>query len=110
MQGPRAANDLLVSRVAADDVDPDRDRFLALVGDDDPLPDLGGVGVALGDRRAGTGLVLGLGGGTALAPLGGGLLAVGKPLRGTLVDRNDRRRRPVRQASLDSRAPIRTEP
>src|SRR5215467_9528164 len=41
VEGPRAADDLLVGRVAADDVDPHGDRFLALVGDDDPLPDLG---------------------------------------------------------------------
>src|SRR6185295_14307003 len=43
VQGPRAADDLLVGRVTAHDVDPDGDRFLALVGDDDPLADLGRV-------------------------------------------------------------------
>src|SRR5262245_1703055 len=45
VQRPRAADDLLVGRVPADDVDPDGDRFLPLVGDDDPLADLGRVGL-----------------------------------------------------------------
>src|SRR5215204_5972023 len=62
VQRPRAAHDLLVSRVAADDVDPHRDRFLALVGDDHALADLGRVGVALRRRRSRAGLVLCLGG------------------------------------------------
>src|SRR5262249_15018440 len=68
MKRPRAADDLLVGRVAADDVDADGDRFLALVGDDDALPDLGGIGVVLGGGGAGAGgPALGLGGGALLA-------------------------------------------
>src|SRR6476620_6008731 len=51
----RAAHDLLVSAVTAGDVDADRDRFVALAGDDDPLTDLGGVRLALRRRGAGPG-------------------------------------------------------
>src|SRR6478735_3096622 len=60
VQRARAADDLLVSRVTAGKVDPDRDRFVAFVGDDDALPGLGRVGVALGRRGAGAGGALGL--------------------------------------------------
>src|SRR5689334_14942340 len=59
----RAADDLLVSAVAAGDVDADGDRFVALAGDDDPLSHLGRVGLALGRRRTGAGAVSRLGGG-----------------------------------------------
>src|SRR5215218_8084458 len=63
----RAANDLLVGAVAAGGVDADRDRFVALAGDDDPLPQLGRVGVALRRRGAGAGGALGLRGLALLA-------------------------------------------
>src|SRR6185312_10589418 len=76
VQRARAADDLLVSRVTASEVDPNRDRFLAFVGDDDALAGLGRVGVALGGRRAGLCLAfLGLGGSPLLAPFVGLLLA-----------------------------------
>src|SRR4051794_16970163 len=39
-QGARAADDLLVGRMAAGDIDSHRDRLLRLVGDDDALADL----------------------------------------------------------------------
>src|SRR5882757_7261616 len=60
VQRARAADDLLVGAVAAGDFDLHGDRLVALVGDDDALPDLGRVGVALGLRRAGAGDPLGL--------------------------------------------------
>src|SRR5829696_3061994 len=85
VQRPRAAHDLLVGGVAADDVDPHRDRLLALVGDDDALADLGRVRVALGGSCAGPGLVLGLRGGTGPAPGRGRGPAVGETLRGPLL-------------------------
>src|SRR5680860_1199353 len=68
MQRARTAHDLLVGRVAPRRVNPHRDRFLAFVGDDDPLPHLGGVGVMLGHRRPRPGALLGLGGSPFLAP------------------------------------------
>src|SRR5215218_938833 len=49
----RAADDLLVSAVAAGDVDANGDRLVALAGDDDPLPHLGRVGLLLGRLGAG---------------------------------------------------------
>src|ERR1041385_1926594 len=85
VQRPRAADDLLVGGMATDDVDLDRDRFFALVGDDDPLADLGRVRVALGRRRAGAGLVLGLCRGACLAALGGSGLAIREALRRPLL-------------------------
>src|SRR3954447_15469405 len=63
----RAADDLLVGAVTPGDVDADGDRLVALAGDDDPLPHLGRVRLALGRRRAGAGGVGGLGGGALLA-------------------------------------------
>src|SRR6476659_4920289 len=56
----RAANDLLVGAVTTGDVDADGDRFVALAGDDDPLPHLGSVGLLLGRRSAGAGGMSGL--------------------------------------------------
>src|ERR1700754_2690086 len=50
VQRARLADDLLVSAVAAGDFDLHRDRLVALVGDDDALPHLRRVGVALGHR------------------------------------------------------------
>src|SRR4029077_20512334 len=58
VQGARAAHDLLVGRVAARRVDPHRDRFLAFVGDDDPLPHLGRIGIPLSSGRPGSGGLL----------------------------------------------------
>src|SRR5689334_21777764 len=63
----RAADDLLVSAVAAGDVDADGDRLVALAGDDDPLTHLGRVGLFLGRRGAGAGAALGLRGLALLA-------------------------------------------
>src|SRR5687767_8731171 len=48
----RAADHLLVGRVAPGALDPDGDRLVALVGDDDALADLRVAGDALGLRRA----------------------------------------------------------
>src|SRR6478672_9275840 len=77
----RAADDLLVSAVTAGDVDADRDRFVALAGDDDPLTDLGGVGLLLGRRGAGAGGVSSPCRGALLAPQGRLALASLGPLR-----------------------------
>src|SRR5215213_8573330 len=85
VQGARAAHDLLVRRVTADDVDPHRDRFLALVGDDDALAHLCGVRIALCGRRARAGLVLGLGRGASPATHRSGGPPVGEALRGPLL-------------------------
>src|SRR5215218_9994295 len=85
VQRARAADDLLVSRMTADDVDPHRDRFLPLVGDDDALADLGRIGIALRARRAGAGLALGLGGGARLTASGGGGAAIREALGGPLL-------------------------
>src|SRR5215203_426104 len=49
----RAADDLLVGPVPAGGVDADGDRFVALAGDDDSLPHLGRIRLALGRRGAG---------------------------------------------------------
>src|SRR6202042_3642916 len=68
VQGARAADDLLVSRVTAGDVDADGDRLVAFVGDDDALAFLGGDRVALGPRGAGAGFVVGLQRGAFFAP------------------------------------------
>src|SRR3954447_5087898 len=86
VEGPRSADHLLVGGMAADDVDLDGDRFLALVGDDDALADLGSIGIALGDRGAGAALALGLGSGATLTAGGSLALAVLGALGGTLLD------------------------
>src|SRR6187551_811137 len=88
VQGAGAAHDLLVSRVAPRRVDPDRDRFLTLVGDHDALSHLGGVGVMYSRRSSGSRSLLSLGGSPLLAPLGGSpltsLQALGLALLGAL--------------------------
>src|SRR5690349_12487507 len=85
MELGRAADDLLVSPVTAGDVDADGDRFVALAGDDDPLTDLGRVGLLLGRRGAGAG-------------------GVGSPRRGALLATQGRlalaRLGPLRLAAL----------
>src|SRR6476659_10058354 len=63
----RAADDLLVGAVTPGDVDADGDRLVPFAGDDDPLPNLGGVGLLLGRRGAGPGAALGLRGLALLA-------------------------------------------
>src|SRR6201994_4209263 len=68
VQRARAADDLLVGRVPAGDVDADGDRLVAFVGDDDALAFLGGDRLALDRRRAGAGLVLGFLRGAFFAP------------------------------------------
>src|SRR3954451_1563602 len=88
VQRAGAPYDLLVGRMPAGKVDSDRDRFVAFVGDDDALADLGGVGVALGRGRAGSGrALLCLGRSSLGAPFGGLLLAPGNtgggPVLGT---------------------------
>src|SRR6187549_3255032 len=90
VQRPRAADHLLVDRVATDDVDPHRDRFLPLVGDDDPLAHLGGVGVLLRGRRPGARGSLLLRLRTLLAPRLGLPLALGRTLLRPLLDRKPR--------------------
>src|ERR1700749_4482863 len=60
VQRARAADDLLVGRMTAGEVDADGDRLVAFVGDDDALADLGGHRLALGGRGSGAGFVLGL--------------------------------------------------
>src|SRR6201996_3496776 len=60
VQRARAADDLLVGRGTAGGGDADGDRLVAFVGDHDALADLGRDRVALGGRRAGAGLVVGL--------------------------------------------------
>src|SRR6185312_15550008 len=105
VQRARAADDLLVSRVPAGDVDADGDRLVAFVGDDDALADLGRVRLALGDRRAGAGFVVGLHRGAFLAPFVRLLLAAGGAGGGALLDRLLRARF-VRLARLEDAATL----
>src|SRR6185312_5628583 len=87
VQRARAADDLLVGRVPAGDVDADGDRLVAFVGDDDALADLGRDRVALGGHRAGAGFVVGLQRGAFLAPFGRLRLAALGAGGGPLLDR-----------------------
>ena len=79
----RAPDHLLVGGVTAGALDPDGDRLVHLVGDDDALADLRVAGLALGRRRAGAGALargLGASGAAALAvatALAGLALALG---------------------------------
>src|SRR5688572_10024966 len=67
VQGAAPADDLLVLRMAAGDLDLDGDRLVGLARDDPPLPDLPAGGAALDGRRAGAGLPLA----SLLGPVGG---------------------------------------
>src|SRR5262249_20963257 len=99
VQRARAADDLLVSRVTAGDVDADGDRLVALAGDDDALANLRRVGLVLGRGGAGAGLVSCLGGGALLAAQVGLRLALLGPLGLAVLDA-ERRARLLRLAGF----------
>ena len=88
MDRRRPADDLLVAAMAPDDVDPDGDRLVGLVGDDGAELDLLRPGDAVGGRRALAGLsALAALRGADAAPLGrlGGTL--GRALGGAVLGR-----------------------
>ena len=100
VQRRRAADDLLVAAVTAGGFDPNGDRLVGLVGDDEPLADLR---AARGRARP----AIGLGGPRSARTSGLGLVAAARALRGlalALLERSAWRSSGVRGGRLDASA------